>query len=118
MCIRDRFGEGGSTGPDLTGADRKNLNYLLENIVDPSASVATTYRASVLAMDDGRLLTGVVLDNNGQTLKLQTQEELLTLEVESISEIKQTELSLMPDGLLDKLTDAEKVDLFGFLMSR
>ena len=112
------FGEGKAVGPDLTGADRKNLNYLLENIVDPSATVATTYRTSALAMDDGRLLTGVVLDNNGQTLKLQTQEELLTLEVDAIEEIKQTELSLMPDGLLDKLTDQEKVNLFGFLMSQ
>jgi putative heme-binding domain-containing protein len=112
------FGDGGNIGPDLTGADRKNLNYLLENIVDPSASVATSYRASVLAMEDGRLLTGVVMDNNGQTLKLQTQEELVTLEVDSVEEIKQTELSLMPEGLLDKLSDKEKVDLFGYLMSK
>ncbi len=112
------FGEGGNTGPDLTGADRKNMNYLLENIVDPSASVATSFRASVLAMEDGRLLTGVVMDNNGQTLKLQTKEELLTLEVDSIDEIKQTELSLMPEKLLDNLSEQEKVDLFGYLMSR
>jgi putative membrane-bound dehydrogenase-like protein len=112
------FGEGKSIGPDLTGADRKNLNYLLENIVDPSASVATTYRTSVLAMEDGRLMTGVVMDNDGQTLKLQTQEALVTLEVDTVEDIKQTELSLMPDGLLDKLTDEEKVDLFGYLMSK
>ena len=113
------FGEGKSIGPDLTGADRKNLNYLLENIVDPSATVATTFRASVLAMEDGRLLTGVVMENNGQTLKLQTQDELLlTLEVDSVEEIKQTELSLMPEKLLDKLSDKQKVDLFGYLMSK
>jgi putative heme-binding domain-containing protein len=112
------FGEGGNIGPDLTGADRKNLNYLLENIVDPSASVATSYRASVLAMEDGRLLTGVVMDNDGQTLKLQTQEELVTLEVSAVEEIKQTELSLMPEKLLDKLSNKEKVDLFGYLMSK
>ena len=112
------FGEGGNTGPDLTGADRKNLNYLLENIVDPSASVATNFRASVLAMEDGRLLTGVVLDNDGQTLKLQTQKELLTLEVSAVEEIKQTELSLMPEKLLDQLSDNEKIQLFKYLMSK
>jgi putative heme-binding domain-containing protein len=111
------FGEGGNNGPDLTGADRKNLNYLLENIVDPSASVATSYRASVLALEDGRLLTGVVLDRTPKTLKLQTQDELLTIETDSIEEIRQTELSLMPEELLGKLTDSEKVDLFGYLMS-
>ena len=111
------FGEGGNIGPDLTGSDRKNLNYLLENIVDPSATVATSYRTSVLAMEDGRLLSGVVMDNDGQTLKLQTQEELLTLEVDLIEEIKQTELSLMPEKLLDKLSEQEKANLFGYLMS-
>lgn len=111
------FGEGGNTGPDITGADRKNLSYLLENIVDPSASVATTFRASVVALEDGRMLTGVVLDRTEQTLKLQLQEELVTIETDSIEAIRQTKLSLMPERLLDKLTDAEKVDLFGYLMS-
>ena len=111
------FGSGGNIGPDLTGADRKNLNYLLENIVDPSASVATSFRTSVLILDDGRLLAGVVLENDGQTLKLQTQQEILTLEVDSVEAIKQTEHSLMPAKLLDALSDAEKVALFGYLMS-
>ena len=111
------FGNGGNIGPDLTGANRQNLNYLLENIVDPSASVATSFRTSVLLMEDGRVLTGVVLDNNGQTLKLQTQQERLTLEVAAVDEIKQTELSMMPEKLLDALSDAEKVALFRYLMS-
>ena len=112
------FGEGGNVGPDLTGADRKNLNYLLENIIDPSASVATTYRSSIVALEDGRQLTGVVLDNDGQTLKLQTKTERLVLELSAIEDIKTTELSLMPDNLIDKLSEEEKVDLFGFLMSQ
>ena len=90
----------------------------MENIVDPSASVATNFRASVLAMEDGRLLTGVVLDNDGQTLKLQMQKELLTLEVSAVEEIKQTELSLMPEKLLDQLSDNEKIQLFKYLMSK
>ena len=110
-------GQGGKIGPDLTGADRKNLNYLLENIVDPSASVATTWRASVLAMEDGRLLTGVVLNKTAQTLVLQTKDEQLTLEIDSIEAIKPTDLSLMPAGLLQTLTGRETRDLFGYLMS-
>ena len=69
-------------------------------------------------MKDGRLMTGVVLDNDGQTLKLQTQDELVTLEVSSVEEIKQTELSLMPEKLLDKLTDGEKVELLKYLMAK
>ncbi|HND55250.1 MAG TPA: c-type cytochrome, partial [Pirellulaceae bacterium] len=47
------FGEGGAIGPDLTGSNRRNLEYLLENMVDPSASVAADFRVSVLTMHDG-----------------------------------------------------------------
>ncbi len=109
------FGSGGRIGPDLTGSDRKNLNYLLENIVDPSASVAESYRSSVIALEDGRLLTGVVVGENERTLQLQTKDEIVTLDRNLIDRTRQTNLSLMPEGLLDKLTDQEIADLFGYL---
>ena len=48
------YGYGGEIGPDLTGAGRDNLDYLLENIVDPSASVSADFRMVVVAMNDGR----------------------------------------------------------------
>jgi putative membrane-bound dehydrogenase-like protein len=109
------FGTGGRIGPDLTGSDRKNLNYLLENIIDPSASVAESYRSSVVALDDGRLLTGVVLEQNERTLRLQTKDEIVTIDRNSIENMRQTKNSLMPDGLIDKMTEQEVADLFGFL---
>ncbi len=52
------IGSGGKIGPDLTGSDRKNLAYLLENMIDPSASVAESYRASVFQLEDGRFSCG------------------------------------------------------------
>lgn len=109
-------GKGGRIGPDLTGADRRNLNYLLENIIDPSSVVAETFQTSVVMLEDGRLLTGVISEQNDRTLKLQTKEELLTLDRRAIEETKRTKLSLMPDGLLDPMTLEEKRDLVGFLM--
>ena len=111
------FGSGGKIGPDLTGSDRKNLAYLLENLVDPSASVAESYRASVFQLEDGRLLTGVVTEENERTLKLQTKDELLALDKTTIENRRLTNLSLMPDGLLDTLQESEIVDLFGFLQT-
>src|SRR5690606_29875300 len=50
------FGEGGTTAPDLTGAQRSNLHYLLENIVDPSATISENYKMSIVILDDGRVL--------------------------------------------------------------
>lgn len=109
------FGNGGRIGPDLTGSDRKNLNYLLENIVDPSASVAEGFRTSVIAMEDGRLFTGVILETTERILTVQTKDEIVKLDRTLIEKMRTTKNSLMPEGLVDKLTEQEVADLFGFL---
>ena len=44
------YGQGGKLGPDLTGSGRSNLDYLLENIVDPNAAVSADYRMHVLSL--------------------------------------------------------------------
>ena len=54
------YGEGGKVGPDLTGGGRNNLDYLLENIVDPSAVVTADFRMSILDLKDGRVLNGLI----------------------------------------------------------
>ncbi len=52
------YGEGGKIGPDLTGSGRANLDYLLENIADPSAVVSADYRMSLVTLKDGRASAG------------------------------------------------------------
>lgn len=109
------YGEGQKIGPDLTGSNRSNLDYLVENIMDPSAVVQADYRVSVLMMEDGRILNGVVVSKNDRTLSLQTQNELLVIEREAIEEIKLTSQSPMPEGQLEQLSAAQIRDLFGYL---
>ncbi|QDU39278.1 Cytochrome c [Maioricimonas rarisocia] len=111
------FGTGGTTAPDLTGAQRTNLNYLLENIVDPSATVSKNYRMSVVLLEDGRVLNGVVTNETDRTITLQTPQEAMVLPLETIEERRQTDLSLMPEGQLDRLGDDDVRDLFSYLMS-
>lgn len=111
------FGEGGTTAPDLTGAQRSNLNYLLENIVDPSLTVSANFRMSVVALTDGRVLNGVVSDRTDKTLQLQTPTERLTFPLDEIDEIRETNLSLMPEGQLDVMSADDVRDLIGYLMS-
>ena len=109
------FGRGGKIGPDLTGSDRRNLNYLLENILDPSASVAESYRSSIIQLDDGRVLTGVVVSESQRVIQLQTQSDLLTIDLKTVEQRKLTKSSLMPEGLLNELSKQQVADLFGFL---
>jgi putative heme-binding domain-containing protein len=111
------YGQGKQVGPDLTGGNRKNLAYLLENIVDPSASVAADFRMSVIRLADGRVVNGVVLRRAGQALTVQTQKEEITLAASDVEEMQPTALSLMPDGILEPLTRDQVRDLFSYLMS-
>ncbi|MFM9966299.1 MAG: PVC-type heme-binding CxxCH protein [Planctomycetaceae bacterium] len=111
------FGSGKSAGPDLTGGNRRNLDYLLENILDPSATVAADFRMSVFAMKDGRVINGVTVEQSEKTLTVQTQTDRVTIQRADIEEQKVSTLSLMPDGLFQTLTEDQVRDLIGYLMS-
>ena len=111
------FGEGQQVGPDLTGSQRSNLDYLLGNIVDPSAVVGKDYRLSILALVDGRVLNGLVVSKNDQTLVLQTATERVTLPVQDIVQMAVSSQSAMPDGLLQTLTAEQIRDLIAYLQS-
>ena len=110
------YGSGRKLGPDLTGSNRKNLDYLLENIIDPSASVGIDFRTVVVLLADGRVLTGVVSERNERTLVLQTAQGPVALDRHEIEETTPTGLSLMPEGLLQNLSAEQTRDLFAYLM--
>src|SRR5262249_39182243 len=95
------FGEGGRIGPDLTGSGRANLDYLLENVVDPSAIVPAGFRMSVVELKDGRVLNGVVTSKTDRILTLQTATEQVTVQRSDVQDLRESNLSLMPDGLLE-----------------
>ncbi|MFV0443844.1 MAG: PVC-type heme-binding CxxCH protein [Planctomycetaceae bacterium] len=111
------FGEGGTTAPELTGAQRTNLAYLLENIVDPSATISKNYQMSIVLLDDGRVLNGVVVNPTERTITLNTPNDTLVLDRDSIEDLRETNLSLMPEGQLDRLNAEEVRDLIAYLMS-
>ncbi len=111
------FGQGADIGPDLTGAHRDNLDYLLENIVDPGAVVSADFRTSEITLKDGRTLQGVTRSTTERTLTLQTPTGLLHLERQEIERIHSSPHSLMPDGLLDTLSAPEIRQLMAYLMS-
>ena len=111
------YGTGRKVGPDLTGSNRKNLDYLLENSVDPSAVVGSDFRVLVVTLMDGRVLSGVVSEQNERTITLQLAQEPITIDRKEIEESKQTTSSLMPDGQLQTLTKDQVRDLMAYLMS-
>ena len=110
------YGEGGKVGPDLTGGGRNNLDYLLENIVDPSAVVTADFRMSILDLKDGRVLNGIIAARTERTLTVRTMTETLTIERNDIAGIRESSVSLMPEGLLEGLAPEQARDLIAYLM--
>jgi putative heme-binding domain-containing protein len=112
------YGNGGDIGPDLTGSGRTDLDYLLENIVDPSAVVSADYRMSVVAMADGRVLNALVKGRTDHSIILQTPTEAITVDRDDVEGIKPSPLSIMPEGILDTLSATEARDLVAYLIQR
>ena len=110
------FGQGGKLGPDLTGSDRRNLDYLLENILNPSGAVAPEYQTARVKMKDGRLLTGIIAGKDARKIRLNTIGGIQDLDAESVESVTPSRESLMPEGLLSGLPKELLRDLFGFLM--
>ncbi|WP_461785727.1 PVC-type heme-binding CxxCH protein [Prosthecobacter sp.] len=110
------YGQGGAIGPELTGSDRRNLKYLLENILDPNAVVPADYRVSVFQLQDGRTISGVIPEQTERTLTIQTPAERLVIERTQIVKQNQLTQSLMPEGLLTALGEENVINLIAYLM--
>lgn len=112
-------GAGGATGPDLTGVARRfSTRDLLEAIIDPFAVVSDQYRASVVTLRDGRVLTGRLLQITGGRMDLLTDPyslKVVSVEPGEIESVEPSPISPMPPGLLDTLTPSEVADLIAYL---
>lgn len=111
------FEEGRAVGPNLTGSQRNNLDYVLENVLDPSAVVGRDFRLTTIATTDGRVLTGVVTEEAAESLTLKTPTDDVLLAKSEIEDRKQSLISMMPEGLFEKLSEAEVRNLIAYLAS-
>ena len=117
VCHR-LFEEGEQIGPDLTGAERANLDFLLTSIIDPSAEIRKEYQAQSIALVDGRVLSGLVLEETANTITLiDSNRQKTVIPRDQVEETKPSDVSLMPEGQLDKLRDDQIRDLFRYLQS-
>ena len=99
------YGEGGAIGPELTGSQRNNLDYILENVIDPSAVVAREYTVTNIDLKNGRTVSGIIAEESERALTVQTPNEKLIIAKSDIETRTQTNVSMMPEGLFDKSED-------------
>jgi putative heme-binding domain-containing protein len=111
------FGEGQDVGPDLTLNGRGSLDQLVSNVFDPSLVIGTAYQARTVLTTDGRILTGLLVEDSPQRVVLKLQGgKLETIPRDEIDQLRTSELSLMPEGLEKQLAPQEIADLFALLL--
>jgi putative membrane-bound dehydrogenase-like protein len=109
------FGEGGAIAPDLTGSQRANLDYVLENVLDPSAIVPREYQVTIFTTASGRTISGLVKEESDRAVSIQTQNEVVVLPKSEIDQRTASKLSMMPEGVFEQLSIAEARALVAYL---
>jgi putative heme-binding domain-containing protein len=110
------YDHGGEIGPNLTAYQRDNVDRLLASVVNPSAEIREGFENFLLQTSDGRTLTGFLADQDNQVVVLRTAEgQNVSVPRAEIEELRAAGQSLMPEGLLKQLTDAQARDLFAYL---
>ena len=117
ICHR-LFGEGAQVGPDLTGANRKDRDYLLVNIVDPSAVIRKEFLNYNVETTDGQFLTGLIAEQAADRITLlAANNERTNIPRDKIKSLQESPVSLMPENILNALKPQELRDLFAYLQS-
>jgi len=112
-------GEGTEIGPDLSDVGGKlGRGHLIEAVLEPSRQLVEGYRPSVIALKDGRVLTGLEIgERDGRLVFVDGQAEEFAVPRDAIAQQTIAGGSLMPDDLAARLTPSEFADLIAFLQS-
>ncbi len=110
-------GQGQWVGPDLSTIGTKyGKDELLKSILNPSAAIGYSFRSLVLALADGRTITGLAVEDTADRLVVKTADgQRITIRPGDIEDRKTSDVSLMPEGLAQTMTDLELVDLLTYL---
>jgi len=112
------FGEGGKVGPDLTHSNR-DREFLLGSLVDPSAAIRKEYLAYELTAKDGRIFSGIIVDQSGANITLASSTgERAAIPQNQVLSLRESTVSLMPEDLVKQLKPQELRDLFSYLQTQ
>jgi putative membrane-bound dehydrogenase-like protein len=111
------FDEGAKIGPELTGSNRGELDYILNNVVDPNAIIGKDYQLTTIETIDGRTAAGIVQRETPSAVTIVNMAETITLARDNIKKLERHDVSLMPPGLLQSMKEDEVADLVAYLRS-
>lgn len=117
LCAQcHRIGEEGARlGPELTGAGKNGIRYLLENIVDPNAVIGTDFQMTTLETKAGDVISGILSGETDSAVTIRTTVGESVVAKSDLAKRETSERSLMPEGLIESLQDREQLELLKFL---
>lgn len=116
-------GQGANVGPDLTKLDPKYTpTDVLQHILEPSKKIDQKYRSHLLVLDSGKVVTGLVVKEDAQSIHVidnpTAPDKVRIVSRDSIEEQEVSDVSIMPRGVLNKLTREEILDLVAFVVAK
>ena len=115
--------EGGGQGPDLTtAAARFSKRDLLESIIDPDKVISDQYAAVIISTDDGKLVTGRIINLSGNNIMVNTDmfnpTAITVVDHRKVETIATSKVSMMPAALIDTMKEDEIFDMLAYILSR
>jgi putative membrane-bound dehydrogenase-like protein len=107
--------EGNRLGPELTGAGKHGIRYFLENIIDPDAVIGTDFQMTTIETKSGDSFSGLIVNDSAAAMTLRTVAGESIIPKTDIAKKETSSKSLMPEGLLESLTDRQQLELLKFL---
>jgi putative heme-binding domain-containing protein len=112
-------GKGARVGPQLDGIGARGVERLLEDVLDPNRNVDQTFRVTSLALNDGRLVAGLLLKEEGAVLVLaDSQGKEVRVPKDTVEEQNVSPLSPMPANLGEQMNESELYNLLAFLLEQ
>jgi len=112
-------GKGARVGPQLDGVGGRGLDRILEDVLDPNRNVDQMFRTTVLALEDGRVISGLLLREEGKILVMaDAQGQEVRVPADEVEERKTVQLSPMPADLAQQIPEPEFYNLLNYLLSR
>jgi len=107
--------DGVRVGPELTGAGKNGIRYYLENILDPNAVIGSDFQATTIETKSGDTVTGLILQETPSAVTLRTTTEQRVIAKADIVDRSTSQLSLMPEGLLESISPREQIELLKYI---
>ncbi|WP_435016545.1 PVC-type heme-binding CxxCH protein [Tundrisphaera sp. TA3] len=112
-------GKGARVGPQLDGVGVRGADRLLEDVLDPNRNVDQAFRVTNLALKDGRVVSGLLLRQDGQVFVMaDAQGQEVRIPEDSVEERTTAQLSPMPANFGEQIPEADFRDLLAYLLSQ